>query len=403
MKHVKFATNLYMIFWSFIIGVATAAYLDLINWVIDFFWKDIPALFHIPTAWQPLALCLPLGLVIGLVQKYIGPYPLTIAEVLDEKRVTGHFSYQRWWKILLAGLLILGAGASVGPEASASGLVAGMIYWLGCRYKLIRSQEEQLAQRNWLAQVKTIWTARLSSVKLDQPITVYFKSDRQKKSLYTFWTLVAFPGLATFFRFFPQEGVIGLHRPQINWDWHGLLVVLPALIVGWAFGFLFVKLGKISERYVGRDQRHIRKALLGGLMLVLAALFSRDILFSGEFSIVPFAHSSLQMAPIFLILFALIKAFVTNFGFALGWRGGTIFPAIFSTLAVGAALAHFLPWMPQLTASLVVASGITVILERPLLTTIILWLLLPIQFAIFILLTCLLVGWVVKKVSQLKP
>lgn len=161
-KHVKIATNFYMIFWSFVIGIATAAYLDLINWVIDFFWKDIPAALNIPDAWQPLALCLPLGLIIGLVQKYVGPYPLTISQVLDEMKMTGHFSYKRWWRILLSGLLILGAGASVGPEASASGLVAGMIYWLGSHYKMIRAQEDQLAKQGPGSQLKAIWTGRLT-------------------------------------------------------------------------------------------------------------------------------------------------------------------------------------------------------------------------------------------------
>ena len=131
MPRLKVLTTIYMAFWSLIIGAATAAYLDLINWVIDFFWKDIPAWLSIPSAWRPLAICMPLSIVIGLSQKYVGAYPLTIAQVLDEVKITGHFDYHRWKQIIYSGLLILGAGASVGPEASASGLVAGMIYWLG--------------------------------------------------------------------------------------------------------------------------------------------------------------------------------------------------------------------------------------------------------------------------------
>ena len=132
-------------------------------------------------------------------------------------------------------------------------------------------------------------------------------------------------------------------------------------------------------------------------------MFSKDILFSGEFSIVPFAHYSLRLAPGFLIALAFIKVLVTNLGFALGWRGGTIFPAIFSSLAIGATLAQFLPWMPKLTASLVVATAITVILEKPLISAIVLILLLPIQFSIFILLICVLTNWILKKIPVLKP
>lgn len=140
MPRLRVLTATYMTFWSFIIGVTTAAYLDLINWVIDFFWKDIPAWLSIPNEWRPPAICLPLSVIIGLSQKLVGVYPLTIAQVLDEVKITGHFDYHRWKQILYSGLLILGAGASVGPEASASGLVAGMVYWLGSHYKVIQAQ-----------------------------------------------------------------------------------------------------------------------------------------------------------------------------------------------------------------------------------------------------------------------
>lgn len=402
-SRLKVLTTTYMTFWSFIIGVATAAYLDLINWVIDFFWKDVPAWLNIPNNWRPLAVCLPFSIIIGLSQKFVGAYPLTIAQVLDEVKITGHFDYHRWKQILYSGLLILGAGASVGPEASASGLVAGMIYWLGSHYKLIQAQREELATTTFGHQLRVIWLTRLSPHQVDQPITDFFRSKRAKQVFYLTYTLVAFVGLIVFFKFFPQEGVIGFHHPKVNWEWGGLLVVIPALVVGWLFGFTFVKISKVCERWIDRGKHTITKAVLGGLLLVAAAVFSSDCLYSGEFSIIPFAHQSLQMTPLFLVSFAIIKAAITNVGFALGWRGGTIFPAIFSTLAIGACLAHFLPWMPQLTASLVVATGITVILERPLLTAVILWLLLPIQFAVFILVICLLTNRVVKRIPILKP
>lgn len=109
------------------------------------------------------------------------------------------------------------------------------------------------------------------------------------------------------------------------------------------------------------------------------------------------------MSPLFLILLAVIKTVVTNAGVALGWRGGTIFPAIFSSLAAGAALAQSFPWMPRLTASLVVAAAITVILEKPLISAIILILLLPIQFSGFVLLACLLTSYLLKRYPKIKP
>lgn len=403
MTRLKWLLGAYMAFWSFVIGLATAAYLDCVNWVITFFWTYLPSVLHIPEQWQPAIICLPLSLLIGLANYKIGPYPFTIGEVLGEVHVKGHFSAHRWWRILIPGLLVLGAGASVGPEASASGLVAGMITWLGQRYKLVHADWEHLSSARFTDQLKALWIERYDESKVDHPITFYFKSERYKKFLYAIWTLFGIGGTAVFFTFFPQEGVFGFHTPTIHWQWQGLIVVIPALIVGWLFGYVFVLVGKLARKWIAPLGHSFIKAMIGGLLLVAAAAFSRDCLFSGEFTIVPLAHSALSMAPWFLLALALIKTLVTNVGFCLGWRGGTIFPSIFCSLASGAVLAQFLPWMPLLTVSLVVASAITVILDRPILTAVLICLLLPVQFSVFIVLACLLTKWVIQRFPVLKP
>lgn len=403
MKRLKALTFVYMSVGSLVIGALIGGYLQIINWLIDFFWTTLPAALHLPKQLTTWCILLPMGLLIGLAQRYIGQYPLTIAEVLSEVKLKGHFDYHRWWKILLCGLLILGAGGSIGPEASASGLAAGMIYWLGCRYKLVMAQKDQLAGQKLTRQVALIVGMRnqnhLAQIKV-QPLNAYFATPTHKKIAYRVWTLCGIIGLLAFFKVFPQEGVIGLHLPHIDWQWQGLLVVIPAMIVGWLFSLLFIKLGQLGEYWFGRTQHFIIKGILGGIMLAIAALLSRDVLFSGEFSIQHFAQHSLTMAPLFLISFAVVKAFVTNVGFCLGWRGGTIFPAIFSSLAMGAFAAHYLGWMPQLTMTIVVTVAITVIIERPLLTAVMLWLLLPVQFAPIILIMAYLTNYLKKKFSR---
>ncbi|WP_289559698.1 chloride channel protein [Limosilactobacillus panis] len=403
MRRYQFLTNLYLLICALSIGALTGLYLNVINFVIHLVWKSLPTWLSIPAEWQAVAIIMPSSILIGLAQKYVGAYPLTIAQILGEVRVQGHFSYQNWWKILFMALLILGAGASIGPEASASGLVAGMVYWLGSRYKLLRDQAPVNSAKSLASQLQAIIFTRLSHGQQLRPISTYFSSRRQRQAFYLGWTLVGLVGFFSYFHFFPQEGVIGFHHPPLHWQWQAILVVVPALVVGWGSGFGFVKVSRISERWLGDTKWPLLKAIGGGLLLGLGARFSPAILFSGEFSIVPFAHHSLAMSPLFLITLAIVKTVVTNFGFALGWRGGTIFPAIFSSLATGAALAQAFPWMPRLTATLVVATAITIILEKPLVSAAILILLLPIQLSPFIILTCFATNWLVDKHPQLKP
>lgn len=405
MSRLKTLTFIYMSFWSIVIGAVIGLYLQTINWLIDFVWKVLPKVLHIPYHWTTWCILLPMGIIIGVSQHYVGQYPLTIGEVLGEVKMKGHFTYHRWMRIVFNGLLILGAGGSIGPEASASGIAAGMIYWLGCRYKLVMSQQANLASLSTWRQIRIITTARIKNhqEQVDShPITNYFDRPKTKKSAYTVWTLFGILGMLAFFKLFPQEGVIGIHTPTIHWQWQGLLVIIPAMIAGWLFGWLFVKIGQLSQKYLNDTLHPIVNGFLGGLMLAIAAMFSRDILFSGEFSIQGFAQKCLSMSPMFLLLFALIKATVTNAGFSLGWRGGTIFPAIFSSLSVGALAAHYLAWMPRLTVAITVTTSITIILERPLLTAVLLWLLLPIQFAPIILVVAYLTNYLNQKMHHKK-
>lgn len=71
--------------------------------------------------------------------------------------------------------------------------------------------------------------------------------------------------------------------------------------------------------------------------------------------------------------------------------GGKIFPAIFAIVAVGAAIAQFIPIQPAITVSLAVVASITIILEKPLLTAILLIFLLPISLAPLIFITAYIV------------
>lgn len=161
MRRLHILTAAYLAFFSLVIGFLTGGYLQLVNWTIDFFWKTIPTTVHMPAAWRPLLICLPMGLLIGLSQRYLGAYLLTIEQVLGEIKSRGQFDYHRYWKFLLCALLVLGAGGSIGPEASATCLLACMISWLGCRWKLILVDQDQLAKLPLIQQVRLICGRRI--------------------------------------------------------------------------------------------------------------------------------------------------------------------------------------------------------------------------------------------------
>lgn len=123
---------LYAIVWSAIIGMLTAGYLNLINWIIRRIWG--PYLLT-GAIWYPFIICIPFGFLIGFLNKKLGDYPLTIKKVLYSVKKEGKVNYHDWWKTAVLGLSSLGAGGSIGPEASTTVLVSSMINWLGDRLR----------------------------------------------------------------------------------------------------------------------------------------------------------------------------------------------------------------------------------------------------------------------------
>lgn len=209
--------------------------------------------------------------------------------------------------------------------------------------------------------------------------------------------MIGVVGAAIVFKLFPEEGLFGIHHRHILWQWHYSMYVIIPLIVGWSFGMFFLWSEKWSD-YVAEKITisPIIKATIWGIVLALLTLITSYALYSGEFQIVPFVHQALQISPLFLLVIAVIKTLSTNIGFSLGWRGGKIFPSIFASVAVGAAIAQFLPIMPVMCVAITVSASIAVILGKPLLTAILLILLLPIELAPVILVSAYLAACLTK-------
>lgn len=367
--------------WSFIIGILTALYLNLINYIIDFIWGyfNHHASFPLRPIY-PFLICIPFGIVIGLLTKKLGSYPLTIEEVLHNVRKNGKLDYHSWWKSFTLGLLSLGAGGSIGPEASTTVLSSGMINWLGDKIRLMTTHYQ-----SWVH----FWQIHIDKDELLQSpsFSNLFRSKNHKKIFILFNILIGIIGTILIFTLFPEEGAFGIHKRPVHWSWSILWYSLIPIIIGIVFGYFFLYFEKIFTKLESWQAPTIFKATLWGTVLSALTLITNYVLFSGEFHIVPFSKTALSYSPLFLLLIALTKTFSTHAGFAMGWRGGKIFPAIFASVAVGAAIAQFIPIQPAITVSLAVAASITIILDKPLLTAVLLIFLLPIALAPLIFIT----------------
>ena len=307
--------------------------------------------------------------------------------MLHDVQKNGKLNYHSWWKSFTLGLLSLGAGGSIGPEASTTVLTSGMINWLGDKIRLMTDH-----YKSWVH----FWQVRVDKDELlDSPkFSELFNSKKYKKWFIAFNILIGLVGTIFIFKLFPEEGAFGIHERPIHWSWTILWYSLIPVIGGMFFAYFFLYLEKIFTKVESWALPALLKATLWGIVLSFLTLVTDYALFSGEFHIVPFSKTALSYSPLFLLLIALIKTISTHAGFAMGWRGGKIFPAIFASVAVGAAIAQFIPIQPAITVSLTVAASITIILEKPLLTAVLLIFLLPISLAPLIFITAYVVMFI---------
>lgn len=383
----KVSNAIYAIFWSIIIGMVTAGYLNLINWIIQLIWGHFIAAGAQRNIWYPFLVCIPFGFLIGFLNDKLGEYPLTIGQVLLSVKKTGKINYHEWWKTAVIGLSALGAGGSIGPEASTTVIVSSMINWLGDRLR-------------WATHFdKNIWFARMSADELEKSprFGTLFHNDRVRKVIITLLTITGIAGAAFIFKLFPEEGVFGIHNRVVHWSWISLVNVIPALIVGLAFGYFFVHLENWFSVLVNVRLPKFWQGGIFGLILALSSLISVDMLFSGEFRIVSFSEKMLGISVVFLLVMGIGKAIVTNLGFVMGWRGGTIFPAIFCSVAIGGALAQLLPGDPRITIVIVLTTSLMVILKNAPITIILLVLLISIQLAPIVIAISVIMAWLQKK------
>lgn len=383
-----------------VIGMFSALYLTLVNVGIEFLWHTLPHQLNLP-GFYPLIIGLLGGLIIGLGQKYWAGYPHTLEETLTEFRQTGSVDYHdhRLLRTFLASILILIFGASLGPEAALSGLLGGLITWTGEQMKLVIAKKEELIELGLGAMMAAIFRAPL--IELDAiNLSGSFKSKLRKRIVYTLTTIAGVLGFIIIRKLFPEESPLGLRFPEINWDLEAIWMIIPAIAIGMLFGFYFNYSEKVINHLFSKISNPLILALTAGLAIGLLGMVSTKFLYSGENAILPLSKNYLSESIAFLLALAFGKTLLTHLCFICGWRGGKIFPAIFTSAALGFALVKFFPHMPGLIASIVIAASVTTIIPKPILVATLLLFLLPVQFIPAIVAVCFLVSAILKKIPH---
>lgn len=363
-----------------VIGGITWLLLFVMNIGLDLLWFFIPSRFSVP--FYSIVICAIGGLLIGLWEKRFGAYPRELPEIIGTLKAGKKLPYNNLHIIGVAALLPLVFGGCLGPEAGLTGIIVGLCFWFTDKFKFAFSEMDELAKIGIAATVGIIFRSPLfgflnevedenkpMTIPKGKKILIYFVGIFGGFAAFNLLSSIfgGLPGLANF----PAISVMG---PS---EW---FAAIPLALIGGAFGilyFIFSRIIRVSVRPL--KQYIVLRAILAGIILGGVGILLPYTMFSGEHQLADIMMTWEGMGFGLLLITGIVKLFIGNICLEMGWRGGNIFPIVFSGVSIGYALATFLPIDPIFCVAVVTTALTSAVLRKPLAVVLLLLICFPIN------------------------
>ncbi|AXY07008.1 chloride channel protein [Bacillus thuringiensis LM1212] len=380
-KDMHYILALYGILLGSIVGATVWLFLVTINIGIHFIWGYLPTIFSSPPYYTICVTTIG-GILVGLTQKYFGTYPHLMPEVMSEYKKTGRIEYRFVHKATLTAIIVLIFGASLGPEAALVGIIGGLCTWVGDRFTFALKGMNELTEVGIGATLSVIFNAPLfgylaPSENEGEQINEFSKG--KKAIVYLATTFAGFSVYLLLSKFDNRGSFIvdfGEGSLSLN-EW---IAFLPLASIGAIVGFFYFKLEFTLEKFIHPFREYkLTLGIIGGILLGIAGTFLPYTLFSGEHQlkelVVEWSHLSFWI----LLLSGILKLCVTAVCLNTGWRGGHIFPIIFSGSSIGYAVASILPIDPVASVAIVTTAISSYALRKPIAITLLLLMFFPLN------------------------
>ncbi|MFN2204754.1 MAG: chloride channel protein [Candidatus Promineifilaceae bacterium] len=332
------------LFAGFLSALGAFVFLGLMNFGLALIWPDPPSWEPFSGSWTIVVIMTAAGLLVGLIHHYTPAAQLDVFEAVD----VGRLDPGPVPSSLLASLISLVGGFSLGPEVPSGMLAAGFGTWLSDRQKL----DKDTTRTNVLASVSAAYAGLFSS---PFALLVMLLESKHVQTVAYYGTLLI-SGLAaavgfSLFYFLGGEAfspLLGLVQPPEYdlrvWD-IGLGVVFGVLAVPVAiiFGLLFRLLSRLVAPL---NRQPIIRGTLGGVLLGLLGMALPLTLFLGTDGLATTTQQAAEIGVGLLIVIALAKLVALSGALAFGFIGGPIFPTLFVGATLGSAVNLLFPQIP---------------------------------------------------------
>lgn len=362
---IDFKLIVYSIFMGGFVGFFTWLFLSVVNIGINFIWHDLKDYFNIKY-WTLIVASIG-GILVGLTQKYFGEYPKYMDQTLEEFKENKRVEYQSIKKAIINSLMILFFGASVGPEAALTGIIGGIITFVGDKIKsqfkrknIIDEYSNILIEYSMQASAGIIFNAPLFGL-----YTLSGDSEKDKNILkkikvivYAVTTVAGFLVFALLSKIDNRESFI-VKFGESNITFIEVIWAVPLILIAILFSYIY-KIYKVMLHKVLNpiENNKLLKGIIGGVSIGIIGTFYPYTLFSGEHQLKDLVNEWSTMSVYMLISLSLLKLLLTEICLLTGHRGGHIFPIIFSGSCLAYGLSHLFSIDPVFTLSIVV-TGLT--------------------------------------------
>lgn len=379
---------LYTVILGSIVGAIIWAFLRIMNLGIEFIWDFIPSKIDFPL--YTILVCAVGGLLIGLWKKKFGDYPEELGTVLGKVKKTGRYPYNNIFSTIISALLPLISGASIGPEAGLTGVIAGLCSWVGDKLKLYFKEVKELTQIGMSATLGSIFHSPLfgfiEPIESDKDVVLPKTS---KIVLYFTAILSSFGVFLLLGKLFGgRAGLESLVTEKVDlWQY---LYAIPLAAIGILAGYLYFLFKKLTFSLEQKFKKYtIIRGAVGGLLLGISGTILPLTMFSGEHQMGVVISEAETIGAVMLIVIAVVKLLLTNICIDSGLKGGHFFPIIFCGISIGCAMSLILGIDIIFSASIVTTALVGHTLKKPLATVLLLMIVFPVKLIPIMLFTAI--------------
>jgi len=369
---------LYTVMIGVISGLIIWTFLKVMNLGIEFIWEYMPSVINFK--YYAIVVCTIGGFLIGLWKQKYGDGPEELDKVMNKVKENHRYSYDNIFSTIVSSLLPLIIGASIGPEAGLTGIIAGLCTWAGDKLKTFNREMEELTSIGITATLGTIFASPIFGFVEPLENEEDMKLPKTSKNILYFVAILSSFGILILLNNLTNTHV-GLHSmgtttlTNLNITYVILLILLGIFLA--YFYFLSNKLVKLA--FQNFKENPITKAVIGGLFLGILGTLLPLTMFSGEEQIYVLLENGAQLGFLVLLLTAILKIVLTNICIETGLKGGHFFPMIFSGTALGYAMSIIINIDPIVSMSILTTSFMANILKKPLAVVLLMMIIFPVN------------------------